>query len=73
MSLDAAYEYDLVLSRQPPAYNFRAAKNSGDWIDSQLLFYLCYPAMQIVTGDSRLKKRVANSSQASRIWYIEDF
>jgi hypothetical protein len=72
-ALDAAYEYNLVLSRLAPGYNFRAAKNSGDWIDSQLLIYLCDPAMQIVTGDTRLKKRVAKSPQANRIWYIEDF
>jgi hypothetical protein len=72
-ALDAAYEYDLALSSLPRDYNFRAAKNSGDWIDSQLLMYLCDPAMQMVTGDIRLKKRVAKSPQSSRIWYIEDF
>ena len=72
-ALDAAYEYDSFLFRVAPKYNFHADRNAGDWIDSQMLFYLADPQMHIVTCDTRLRERISKSPQAIRVHVIDEF
>ena len=66
-ALDAAYHYEIFLLSTDNSYDFGADKHHGDWVDSQLLYYLADPEMYILTDDSKLKKRCLPSPQADRI------
>jgi len=66
-ALDAAYQYEMFLLNTDASYDFGAEKHRGDWIDSQLLYYLADPDMHIMTDDVRLKRRCESSHQANRI------
>lgn len=66
-ALDAAYHYEIFLLSTANSYDFGADKHSGDWVDSQLLYYLADPEMYILTDDSKLQKRCLPSHQAERI------
>jgi hypothetical protein len=67
-ALDAAYEYEKFLLTTAPKYDY--AKNSSDWVDQQLLYYLADPKMFIITNDSKLQTRCKTSAQSSRVIVI---
>lgn len=69
VATDAAYRYEVVLNELALAegYGFAAKEHAGDWIDSQLLFYLADPELLLVTSDRKLRNRVQRSPQAERI------
>ena len=66
-ALDAAYQYKMFLLNTDASYDFGAEKHRGDWIDSQLLYYLADPDMHILTNDVRLRRRCESSHQSNRI------
>jgi hypothetical protein len=66
-ALDAAYQYEMFLLRTDTSYDFGAERHRGDWIDSQLLYYLADTDMHILTDDAKLKKWCVSSHQADRI------
>ena len=66
-ALDAAFRYETFLLKTGTSYDFSAEKHRGDWIDSQLPYYLSDPDMHILTNDRRLKTRCHPSPQADRI------
>ena len=66
-ALDAAYHYQIGLAGQDDSYDYTAQKHRGDWVDSQLLYYLADPSLHILTNDRGLKNRCARSKQAERI------
>jgi hypothetical protein len=73
-ALDAAYEYEKALSLLVSnGYNFEDAKSSGDWIDSQNLWYLCDPDIYILTDDKKMRDRVDRSRQKNQIILLREF
>jgi hypothetical protein len=73
-ALDAAYEYEKALSLLVAnGYNFEDAKSSGDWIDSQNLWYLCDPSIFLLTDDKKMRDRVNRSRQKNQIISLRDF
>ena len=70
-ALDAAYRFDQELWNlaKNKSYDFR--RHSSDWIDRQLLFYLCDPSVHFVTCDTRIKRWTAESPQNARVILIE--
>jgi hypothetical protein len=64
---DAAHHYKIWLAGQDKTYDYAAEQHRGDWVDSQLLYYLADPKMHILTNDRALKARCAASKQAERI------
>ena len=66
-ALNAAYQYEMFLLNTDRSYDFGAEKHRGDWIDSQLLYYLADPDMYLLTDDAGLKKRCECSHQSNRI------
>jgi hypothetical protein len=69
-ALDAAYHYELFLLGTDASYDFAANKHRGDWIDSQMLYYLSDPDMYLLTNDAAVKSRCEPSPQAERIIVI---
>jgi len=67
-ALDAAFEYEKFLLGIDANYSF--AKNSGDWVDQQLLYYLADPNVFIVTNDRQLQTRCVTSPQSSQVILI---
>jgi hypothetical protein len=66
-ALDAAYHYEVWLTKQHLTYDYKSEKHRGDWVDSQLLYYLADPNMHILTNDGHLQSRCVTSKQANRI------
>jgi hypothetical protein len=71
-ALDAAYEYDNYLYNLAQKNSYDFSKHDSDWLDSQQLYYLADPNVFLVTFDSKLKQRIAGSSQADRILNFEE-
>ncbi len=71
--LAAAYHYhkELCAVIADGKYNFE--KHDGDWNDYQQLFYLCDPAISLLTDDGALRRRVGESSQRYRILDLRSF
>jgi hypothetical protein len=69
-ALDAACQYQNSLVRTGADYNLLAERHRGDWIDSQLLYYLSDAEMHIVTNDKQLKGRCKSSAQSQRVILI---
>jgi hypothetical protein len=51
-------------------YDF--SKHDSDWLDLQQLYYLAEPSIFLVTFDSKIKLRTANSRQIGQILDFEE-
>lgn len=71
-SMDAAWHYEAFRygMAKDPRCNF--ATRASDWLDSQLLYYLADPQLHLVTFDARLRARVKDSTQSTRVVLFDD-
>lgn len=65
--LSAAYEFQMSLNVLINSTTFSISRNRGDLVDGQQLFYLLDPNAFFITNDSRIRSRVAASSQSNRV------
>jgi hypothetical protein len=72
-ALEAAYGYQCFLWNQATTGQYNFANHASDWIDSQLLYYLCDPKMYLLVDDNQLKNRIAGSPQSDRVITYTDF
>lgn len=69
---NAAYRFSLSLWRlaKDPRYNI--AKYKSDLVDAQQLYYLCDDNLTFLTADTKIKNKVIDSPQASRILTLQE-
>jgi hypothetical protein len=72
-ALDAGYLYECFLWNEAAVGQYKFAKHTSDWIDSQLLYYLCDPQIHLLVDDVQLIKRIAGSPQSSRVFPYTEF
>jgi hypothetical protein len=72
-ALDAAYRYECFLWNEAATGQYKFANHASDWIDSQLLYYLCDREMHLVVDDAQLKNRIAGSPQSDRVVTYTEF
>jgi hypothetical protein len=73
VALDAAYRYDCFLWNEATNRRYNFSKHKSDWIDCQLLYYLCDHEMYLVVHDTQLQNRIAGSPQSGRVLPYGDF
>lgn len=71
--LSAADEYDQTLCRIASGGGYNFERHGGDWMDWQQLFYLCDPAIHLLTDDDDIRVRVGNSPQRGQILVLRGF
>jgi hypothetical protein len=72
--LDAAHCYRRsVFEMVKQAKTYNREKRAGDWVDGQQLMYLSDPTVHIVTHDAALKHHCKGSSQANRVFALDEF
>jgi hypothetical protein len=71
--LDAVIEFTLFVGREFLMRNYSPEKHESDVYDQFQLYYLALDRFVVVTGDSNLVKRTAQSHQADRIMTFERF
>ena len=71
--LEAVYMYSKLLCGLVINGSYNFEKHQGDWIDLQQLHYLCDADIYLLTDDRKLRKRVENSSQGTRILDFRNF
>ncbi len=71
--LSAAFEYQrnsFLTAAENPQYN--VTKHDGDWVDNQQLFYLCDPALSLLTDDENIRDKCSGSAQCSRVLLLKE-
>lgn len=71
--LDAVLEFTIFVHRESLLGNYNLEKHDSDVYDQFQLHYLALDRFVIVTEDSDLLKRTANSGQAGRIFSFKKF
>lgn len=71
-SLNAQYFQIKHLFEMLKNQEFDVAKHSSDLVDNQHLSYLADPEMHFVTNDKKLRARISESAQGSRVWSWKD-
>jgi hypothetical protein len=72
-SLDAAYRFDLHISKLAMEPNYHFERHRNDWTDLQQTMYLCDPALHVMTAKKSIVQKIKRSRQADRVIYLLDY
>jgi hypothetical protein len=71
-ALEAGIHLNSFLCDQAEQQQYDFSNHDSDWIDVHQLFYLSDPSIHFLTRDAKLRKRISQCGQASRIVLFED-